>query len=381
MLGDNMLTAKLNNQLIDLTGLSRNEIIQKHQNHLPYICPHCEGDMILKYGMKKRAHFAHKVPCEYQCSESESEEHRISKFLLASYLELQGATSIRIEKRFQDILRIADLYFEWNHQAYVIEIQKSAISQSLFESRVQDYRSKGIEVLWVFIGDLKEKPQTYLINKVMALNKHHPLIHLNIMTEEVTLFNQIIWLNPKEVKAQANRVYLKNLQMTDLLNDQEACEGVNLTQWLAIKKEFRCIKWQQYIKSERELVRLCYGHRLTLSLMPSEVGWPIANHQGFTKPLFIWQAYVLIGFIMSKEIGSFFNLTDLVNRLKGHYHLKIDQYAIKALKAYLLILARLQIISNHKGYYEVLKYPRVYHQLGEVLEEDRKVGNLLKQKN
>ena len=34
MLGDNMLTAKLNNQLIDLTGLSRNEIIQKHQNHL-----------------------------------------------------------------------------------------------------------------------------------------------------------------------------------------------------------------------------------------------------------------------------------------------------------------------------------------------------------
>lgn len=177
-----MLTAKLNNQLIDLTGLSRNEIIQKHQNHLPYICPHCEGDMILKYGMKKRAHFAHKVPCEYQCSESESEEHRISKFLLASYLERQGATSIRIEKRFQDILRIADLYFEWNHQAYVIEIQKSAISQSLFESRVQDYRSKGIEVLWVFIGDLKEKPQTYLINKVMALNKHHPLIHLNIMT-------------------------------------------------------------------------------------------------------------------------------------------------------------------------------------------------------
>ncbi len=84
---------------------------------------------------------------------------------------------------------------------------------------------------------------------------------------------------------------------------------------------------------------------------------------------------------MSKEIGSFFNLTDLVNRLKGHYHLKIDQYAIKALKAYLLILARLQIISNHKGYYEVLKYPCVYHQLEEVLEEDRKVGNLLKQKN
>lgn len=86
--------------------------------------PTLRGGHDIKVWDEKRAHFAHKVPCEYQCSESESEEHRISKFLLASYLERQGATSIRIEKRFQDILRIADLYFEWNHQAYVIEIQK-----------------------------------------------------------------------------------------------------------------------------------------------------------------------------------------------------------------------------------------------------------------
>lgn len=374
-----MLTAKLDNQLIDLRGLSRSEIIKKYQPQLPYVCPHCQGEVILKYGVKKRAHFAHKIPCDYQYSEAESEEHITAKLLLSSYLRSQGAHSVSVEKRFQDILRIADLYFEWNGKSYVIEIQKSIISTSLFESRMQDYRLKGIEVIWIFIGDLKEKTQTYVLNQVMKLNKNRPLIHLNILTKEVTIFNQLIWLNSKEVKGQIKKNYLKHLLISELINPIDDFKSVPLSEWLEIKKEFRVRKWQYYMKSEKRLLRFCYSHRLTLSLFPAEIGWPVRASQSVHSPIFIWQSYVLIGFIMSEKIGSVFTLTDLMNGLKIRCELKLERQAVQALKDYLALLIDFGILVYENGYYEYIKIPIGYSELDQALNHDLRLGNYLKQ--
>lgn len=373
-----MLTAKLNETIIDLKPLSKSQIIEKYPLHLPYTCPDCEGELILKYGLKKRAHFAHKNPCDYAASESESKEHLFAKSLLFSYLERQGAVAITLEKRFKDISRIADLYFEWQGRPYVIEIQKSVLSQHAFESRTSDYQSKGIKVIWIFIGDLKEKSHTYLLNKVMILNKASLIIHLNLLTEEVSLFHQIIWLNQKEVKAQVKRCFLKNLLMSDLLQEQVRDGRINLSEWLAIKKEFRVHKWQYYLKGERVLARLCYSKRMSLSLLPAEVGWPVAHHEGIKQPLFIWQAYVLLGGVMAYELGSFFTLTDLVARLKNRYRLPLNQQSIKALKAYLQVLQRLDVIQELNGYYEIKREVKAYEQLEQALQEDLRLGQLLK---
>ena len=133
------------------------------------------------------------------------------------------------------------------------------------------------------------------------------------------------------------------------------------------------------MKSEKILLNLCYSHRLTLSLLPAEIGWPVRDSQAFNQPLFIWQAYALIGFIMSQEIGYVFTLTDLVNALKIRYHLKLKQQAIQGLKDYLSILIDFGILTYESGYYECVKFPKGYHRLDEALDHDLRLGNHLRQ--
>ena len=84
--------------------------------------------------------------------------------------------------------RIADIYFEWNEQKYVFEIQKSLMTPELFEQRNKDYRQSGIQVIWIFIRDIQERSHTYLLNQVMRLQKGNRLIHFNVLTETLTFF-------------------------------------------------------------------------------------------------------------------------------------------------------------------------------------------------
>ena len=83
-----------------------------------------------------------------------------------------------------------------------------------------------------------------------------------------------------------------------------------LNDWLVIKKEFRLKKYASYQRSERLLLRLCAPYLINFSLLPSVVGWPIEG-RGYDKPLFIWQAYVVLCIMSNYEEQEVFTLSDL----------------------------------------------------------------------
>ena len=109
----NMLTAKQNNQLVDLTQIPKKELAQLKLSS-NYECPYCGSPVIFKQGPKRRAHFSHITPCDYDRHTHESEAHQRSKLVLSQWLINQGATSVQLEYRLSAVNRIADIYFERN---------------------------------------------------------------------------------------------------------------------------------------------------------------------------------------------------------------------------------------------------------------------------
>lgn len=251
-----MLIAKQNNQLIDLRKVSSTDF-SRLKLASNYACPYCGASVILKQGPKRRAHFSHKTSCDYKGHDHESEAHHLSKLVLEEWLSNQGVRTIKVEYRLAAINRIADIYFEYENEKYVLEIQKSMIDASLFHQRTNDYEKLGIRVIWIFIGPIQAREKTYLLNRVMRLQKQNRLIHFNVLTETFTLFDHLVWINQKEVQGMTQTVLLKHFSLASLLLPNTQYEQRQLNDWLVIKQEFRLKKALSYQRSERGLLRLC----------------------------------------------------------------------------------------------------------------------------
>lgn len=365
-----MLRAKYQNQIIDLSKLSSKEMNFVVNHRKAFLCPDCNTSVILKCGPKKKPHFAHQTPCLYEYVENEGVAHRSAKRLLVSWLMIQGAVNVSEECRFPSINRIADLYFEYQDTPYVIEIQKSSISERVFKARNQDYQSLKIKVIWIFIGHLTQSNQTYYLNQQMRLNRENIMIHLNPFSEKITILNSIVWISSKEVKANHHSFLLKQLSISELLEEKQSSLMFKVEEWMLIKRQFRQSKWFFYMKAERTLRDLCARYQFNLSLIPAEVGWPIVNNHGFHIPLFIWQSYVVVGIIMAEKIGDVLTVGEMIQLLKKRFKLQLNGQAVNELKIYLDWLVKWQILKKQYGYYEILSHPVPFQTLEQASEAD-----------
>jgi len=366
-----MIKAMKNQLLVDLRTCSAQElkVLKQEQD---YFCVYCKKPMYIKSGPKRKAHFAHVTSCEFLGSEPESEAHYQAKKMLAQWLQEQGI-QVEMEYGFSKIKRIADLYFVWDTKQYVIEIQKSSLSGQVFQQRTQDYESLNITILWVFIGELAEKRQTFILNSVMTLNQEFPLIYLNVDAKKLWRFDQIIWISTKEIYARSQIDQLENLRFSQLLVFNQQTDMKTSETWFEIKAEFRQRRWQAYMKQERALCQICNKYGINLALLPAEVGWPVTG-KGFGKALFIWQAYILMIIVLSYQVGDSFTLQDLIKKLKTYYGLAVTSKSLLQLKDYLKILVNFRILIYEYSYYEYKKKPSFYGRLEQVLSDDYQLG-------
>lgn len=82
----------------------------------------------------------------------------------------------RLDIENEDRGRIADCYFEYNNNKYVIEVQKSNIPTSVFEERTNDYEKLGIKCVWITLINLKDKKTLSLPDKSYESNGGYTLI-------------------------------------------------------------------------------------------------------------------------------------------------------------------------------------------------------------
>ena len=102
------------------------------------------------------------------------------------------------------------------------------------------------------------------------------------------------------------------------------------------------------------------------------VGWPIEG-EVYVKPLFIWQAYVVLCIMSEYEEQDVFTICDIRKKLKGSGH------GAPGLKRYLDLLVYFGMLRKQFGYYEYVKRPRLFSQLEPYFIEDAQLGRLFSQ--
>jgi len=120
------------------------------------VCHLCDGELIIKDGLKRTKHFSHIVPCgsDY-LRHPESYEHLFFKKYVAEEILKFDSDYLKAIRYFEypidEVKRVADIVFEFpNGWLVAHEIQLSSITVEELERRTNDYRNAAVDVFWWF---------------------------------------------------------------------------------------------------------------------------------------------------------------------------------------------------------------------------------------
>lgn len=359
----------LGHEKIDLNKLTQPEII-KLKRRKKFLCVVCKKPVILRNGEKKRAHFAHQKE-GISTSQHESAAHILVKHTMVKWLKNQNIEA-KIEKRFSAIERIADVYFEYKGAKYIMEIQRSSMSNLELKERIRDYQSIGAAVLWIFIGDIIKKEHTVRLPPVMLGRGLSRIFHFCIQSANFQIFDSPIFVTTRDIYTKPICRQLNGFQIADLLSESSFEGLMHCSQsWLEIKRKFRRYGWFHATKSEKKLLEQCLIRGFNLSLLPTEIGWPVAGN-AINKHLFIWQSYVLLTMMKHFNIGDIFSLDRLVKLLKIEYQVIMRDGAYDQVNKYLKWLLMFGIVKENNGDFEYIKLPKVEINMEAYLSRDKR---------
>lgn len=113
------------------------------QKNKDYFCIECQKIVRLKKGLRRHPHFFHLSKNSHCTLFQKSQKHVHIQMRLQKML----GEECELEKRFLDILRIADVF--WKKNNVIFEVQCSLISEIEVQKRIQDYESIGCHVIWL----------------------------------------------------------------------------------------------------------------------------------------------------------------------------------------------------------------------------------------
>lgn len=178
-----------------------------------YYCPSCQGEVVLKKGSIKRAHFAHRhlTNCDV-FSEGETLEHLAGKFLFA-----QWTKTGELEAYLPELKQRPDLL--WGEIAF--EIQCSPLSFERFLERTTNYQRHGY-VPWWFLGqNLLPKRTFSQLAKACCFYHSKEGIQLwgiDADDEAVLLYHQISWHFEWGARYEIQRFYLQDQSLIQVLS-------------------------------------------------------------------------------------------------------------------------------------------------------------------
>ena len=174
---------------------SKNLLFDKYGNKLKF---RCEG----KNGKKAHFYLYDEIEKDFYkkyCIFPESLEHKNAKEFLSNFITKNNYFS-KTEFLIPEINRFADIFFKYKGQDYVIEIQNSFYDQSEYVQRTRDYKSSGINILWIV-----------LVESVEDINKFNVLFPQN--------GGYLIYLKKDKLKFEVEKE--NNLEISDLVKVNE----------------------------------------------------------------------------------------------------------------------------------------------------------------
>lgn len=115
----------------------------------PFHCPECNGEVILKKGIIREHHFAHRPPFTCQYGSGESQLHyQAKRELYLNFFRHDLCSEVQIERKFHGVR--PDLFLLINKIPVAIEIQRSSIPIDEIFRKAEMYDWFGINLLYLF---------------------------------------------------------------------------------------------------------------------------------------------------------------------------------------------------------------------------------------
>jgi hypothetical protein len=215
-----------------------------------------------------------------------------------------------------------------------------------------------------------EKENTFSLPSVMLGRELKRLFHFCVKTAQLRIFEAPVYVSTQEIYARSVCDRLSGFRIDDLLRESRAL--MYLTQsWVGVKKQFRMRGWYYATKSEKKLLEQCLIRGFNLSLLPTEVGWPVAGN-ALKKHLFVWQSYVLLTLMKHFNVGDVFTLAQLFRLLNTEYQVALCDGERKQVSGYLKWLVMFGIIKKQQAYFEYVKLPEINRNMEVQLSQDKK---------
>lgn len=137
--------------MLSATRINDNEKVYawlEAKSNAPFSCPRCNDEVVLRKGVVRVHHFAHKPPVSCSYGKGESNEHRRCKFEIYERLVREsGVTGCEIEKNLNTVR--PDIFCYIRQIPVAIEVQLSVLTLDQIIYRTIEYWKKGIYVLWL----------------------------------------------------------------------------------------------------------------------------------------------------------------------------------------------------------------------------------------
>jgi predicted RNA-binding Zn-ribbon protein involved in translation (DUF1610 family) len=121
------------------------------KSQAPFQCPNCQEAVILRQGIVRVAHFAHRSTVTCAWTAGETQMHLQAKQLITDALRRSGYEA---EPEVPLGAQRADVYAEREGERFVVELQHTAIDPREMERRTRGYVDMGLNVAWVSLVDI-----------------------------------------------------------------------------------------------------------------------------------------------------------------------------------------------------------------------------------
>lgn len=162
-------------QLFALNEQNKLVSILEASKQQDFFCLECGQAVRKRGGSFRKDHFYHSKP-NPQCRQSgKSLEHLQVQLFLQNVI---GTEQVTLEKRFDEISRVADVC--WDKEKLIFEIQCSPIAAAEIHQRNHDYLSLGYQVVWI-LHDERYNQKHLSAAELYLLN--HPHYYTNMDAE------------------------------------------------------------------------------------------------------------------------------------------------------------------------------------------------------
>lgn len=273
----------------------------------PFKCPICKKQVLLKSGLKRRAHFAHISVTECDNARKESKEHYDGKYDLYEYFKSKVG-KVYIEKYLHSIQQRPDILVEANKNVICIEYQCSIIPLQQIIDRTKSYHDISLKVLWILGMNmyLQKSKFTYSINSLaiycLGNSKHSTLSFYDPSKKTFVKLSSLIAFSPTIFVGMKTSYKIENCNPSQLISQVIIDKNDFVITWCALKRSYRQKQHLYYKDNFYPLKEQLYN--LRIDYLPAVIGVPLESNFLLNEHCIVWQGILFLNFIHAKKIGE-----------------------------------------------------------------------------